>query len=122
MILADTSVWVDHLRRRDGKLAELLEAGQVLQHPFVIGEVALGHLRQRDMVIAALQDLPAASVATDQEVLQFIDDNALHGVGIGYLDAHLLAAVRLTTGSELWTRDKPLRRVAERLGVAAAMK
>lgn len=119
MILVDTSVWVDHLRAGDGTLSDLLATGRVLAHPFVIGELALGNLRQRNLVLATLQDLPRASVATEQEVLHFIDRHALFGLGIGYVDAHLLAAVRLTAAA-LWTRDKRLLGVAERLGVAAA--
>lgn len=117
MILVDTSVWVDHLRAGDKALAELLEAGMVLAHPFVIGELALGDLRQREVVLSALADLPQAGVATDREVLHFIDQHTLFGRGIGYVDAHLLAAVRLSTGASLWTRDKRLHTVADRLGL-----
>jgi predicted nucleic acid-binding protein len=119
MILVDTSVWVDHLRRDDTRLAGLLDTGGILSHTFVIGELALGDLRQRDLVLATLQDLPQASVATDREVLHFIGRHALFGLGIGYVDAHLLASVRLTAGATLWTRDKRLLGVAERLGLAA---
>ncbi|MGA7490514.1 MAG: PIN domain-containing protein [Xanthobacteraceae bacterium] len=119
MILVDTSVWVDHLRVGDNMLAELLETGRVLAHPFVIGELALGHLRQRDFILTALQDLPRASVATDQEVLHFIHRHTLFGSGIGYVDAHLVAAARLTAAATLWTRDQRLLGVAERLGLAA---
>jgi predicted nucleic acid-binding protein len=120
LILVDTSVWVDHLRASDKTLAALLETGQVLAHPFVIGELALGRLRQRDIVLAALQDLPQASVATDLEVLQHIARHALDGLGIGYVDAHLLAAAALTTDARIWTRDKRLKAAALRLGVAMA--
>ena len=118
MILADTSVWIDHLRRNDPKLAEKLDANQVLTHPFVVGEIALGSLRQRQTILAALQDLPQAAVATHPEVLRFIDEHALHGKGIGYVDAHLLAACRLTPGASLWTRDKTLGGMASQLGLA----
>ena len=117
MILVDTSVWVDHLRAGDRTLAGLLDSGSVLSHAFVIGELALGDLRQRDLVLATLQDLPQASVATDREVLRFIGQHTLFG--LGYVDAHLLAAVRLTADAALWTRDKRLLGVAERLGLAA---
>ena len=120
MILVDTPVWVDHLRSGDKKLAGLLDAGRVLAHPFVIGELALGNLRQRDLVLDALRDLPQATVATDREILHFIDRNTLFGLGIGYVDAHLLAAARLMAGTSLWTRDKRLHDAAERLGMAAA--
>jgi hypothetical protein len=119
VILVDTSVWVDHLRKHDRTLAELLDAGRVLTHPFVIGELALGNLQQRGLIVDALRDLPRAGVATDREVLRFIDQHALFGWGIGYVDAHLLAAARLTAGTVLWTRDKRLSRVADRLGLAA---
>jgi predicted nucleic acid-binding protein len=118
VILVDTSVWVDHLRTGDQMVAELLDAGRVLVHPFVIGELALGHLRQRRMVLNSLRDLPQADIATDQEVLTFIEGHALAGLGIGYVDGHLLAATKLMAGASLWTRDKRLSEVAERLGLA----
>jgi predicted nucleic acid-binding protein len=121
MILVDTSVWVDHLQRGDTALSELLTASRVLAHPFVIGELALGSLRQRDMILGTLQDLPHARVATDNEVLHFIGDQTLYGIGIGYVDAHLLAAVRLTPGASLWTRDKRLLDASMRLGIAASL-
>ena len=120
MILVDTSIWIDHLRVRDDRLAQLLEAGQVLAHPFVTGELALGNLRNREEVLGALQDLPQAGVATEPEVLRFVGDKGLFGLGIGYIDAHLLAAVLLTPGSRLWSRDKRLLAASSRLGVAAA--
>jgi predicted nucleic acid-binding protein len=120
VILVDTSVWVDHLRKGDQALARLLDSGMVLTHPFVNGELALGNLRQRDFILTALQDLPRAVVATEQEVRQFIAQHTLAGAGIGYVDAHLLAAGRLTAGATLWTRDKRLLGVAQRLGLASA--
>jgi predicted nucleic acid-binding protein len=119
VILVDTSVWVQHFRDRDAILAELLERGAALTHPFVIGELALGNLRQRELVLRMLSRLPAASVATNAEVLGFIDRNALFGRGVGYVDVHLLAATRLTAGSQLWTLDKRLNDVAVELGMAA---
>ena len=118
MILVDTSVWIDHLRAGDDALANFLNTGRVLAHPFVTGELALGNLRQRDLVLDALSDLPQARIATDKEVLHFIEQHTLFGLGIGYVDAHLLAAVRLTAGALLWTRDKRLHEVADRLGSA----
>jgi len=119
MILVDTSIWIDHLRASDQQLTQLLEAGQVLAHPFVIGELALGNLRNRDAVLGALQDMPQAAVATEPEVLRFIGEKGLFGLGIGYIDAHLLAAVLLTPGSLLWTRDKRLLAASSRLSIAA---
>jgi predicted nucleic acid-binding protein len=119
MILVDTSVWIDHLRAGDEQLTQWLGAGQVLVHPFVIGELALGNLRNRDTVLSALQDMPHAVVATELEVMRFIDQKGLFGLGIGYIDAHLLAAAMLTPGSLLWTRDKRLLAASARLGIAA---
>jgi predicted nucleic acid-binding protein len=119
VILVDTSVWVDHLRRGDPLLSERLATAQVLVHPFVIGEIALGHLRQRRLVLSMLQDLPRAVVATEWEVLDFINRHALYGCGIGYVDAHLLAAVRLSAAAGLWTRDKRLGEAARQLNLTA---
>ncbi len=98
MILVDTSVWVDHLRFGDEALAGLLETGRVLVHPFVIGELALGNLRQRHVILGYLRDLPQVAVASSGEVLQFIERHDLAGLGIGYVDAHLLATTQLTPG------------------------
>ncbi|WP_374328668.1 type II toxin-antitoxin system VapC family toxin [Azonexus sp.] len=117
MILVDTSIWIDHLRQRDERLSKLLNQGRVLAHPFVIGELALGSLQNRVVILGALQDLPQAPVATEGEVLSFIQKNALYGMGIGYIDAHLLAAVRLAPGTALWTRDKRLLAAATSLGL-----
>jgi predicted nucleic acid-binding protein len=119
VILVDTSVWVDHLRVGDKRLAALLDSGKVMAHPFVIGELALGNLKQRDLVLESMQDLPQAGVATDDELLHFIGAHALSGLGVGYVDAHLLASVRLSEGTTLWTRDKRLLAVASRLTLAA---
>ena len=118
MILVDTSVWVDHLRRTDAGLVALLERSAVVMHPFVVGEIACGTLRDRKLVLELLQDLPAAVVATDDEVMQFIERHALYSKGIGYVDVHLLASVALTGGTRLWTRDQRLRRAAAALGFA----
>jgi predicted nucleic acid-binding protein len=118
VILPDTSVWVHHLRAADKALIELLEGGRVLGHHFVIGELALGNLRQRDLVLDTLHGLPPASVATNDEVLQLINRDALYGTGIGLVDAHLLASVRLTQGAVLWTRDKRLHGTAAKLDIA----
>ena len=117
MILVDTSVWVHHLRSVEQTLVWLLEGGLVLGHPFVTGELALGNLGQRDAIVSDLLDLPQAAVATTEEVLQFINHHQLYGMGIGYVDVHLLASVRLTAGASLWTRDKSLHTAAETLGL-----
>ncbi|WP_418316184.1 type II toxin-antitoxin system VapC family toxin [Piscinibacter sakaiensis] len=118
MILADTSVWVDHLRRGDPGLVELLERTAVVMHPFVVGEIACGSLRERVAILELLQNLPAAAVAEDDEVMQFIERHVLYGKGIGYVDVHLLASVKLTDGARVWTRDMQLHRVAASLGCA----
>ena len=110
------------MRSGEAALVALLDANLVLTHPFVIGELALGNLGDRRAVLTALLDLPAAVVARDSEVLEFIDRHALFGRGVGYVDAHLLAAARLTAGATLWTHDKRLRHVAEALRLAAAPK
>jgi predicted nucleic acid-binding protein len=120
LILVDTSIWIDHLRADNAALKRLLDVGRVLMHPFVIGELALGRMRQREMILAALSDLPRAELATDTEVLGFVDREALFGRGIGYVDAHLLASTRLSAGATMWTRDARLRSVAEKLGLAMA--
>jgi predicted nucleic acid-binding protein len=107
------------LRLGDCTLARLLNTGQVLAHPFVIGELALGSLRQRQLIQETLHDLPRAIVASDEEVLHFIGAHGLFESGIGYVDAHLLAATRLTARATSWTRDKRLSVAADRLGLAA---
>ena len=118
MILVDTSVWVDHLQRGNPQLAQYLDRREVLAHPFVLGELALGSLRQRTQVLEALSQLPMARTAADGEVLGFIARESLFGKGIGYVDAHLLAAVRLTPGSWLWTLDQRLQAAASALELA----
>jgi len=118
MILVDTSVWVDHLRRGDGHLATLLNEERVIVHPFVVGEIALGSLRHRDRVLQLLRSLPQAVIASHDEVLRMVSRLGLHGRGIGYVDAHLLAAVRLTGTSSLWSRDRRLDAMATDMGAA----
>lgn len=116
MMLVDTSVWIDHLRYGDAGLMAALLADQVQMHPFVLGELACGNLHTRAEVLSLLQALPAIPVNTEHEVLFFIDQNKLMGRGIGYVDAHLLAAARLAD-TVLWTRDKRLHAVATELGL-----
>lgn len=121
MILVDTSIWIDHLKNSDGHMKALLMAGQVLMHPYVHGELALGTMKNRAMILEDLRNLPACLVATDDEVLAFIDQHKLNGAGIGLIDVHLLAGVKLTQDATLWSRDRNLRLAAERLGIAAHM-
>ena len=118
MILADTSVWIGHLRAADPKLVRLLEQGRVLAHPFVVGELALGNLRHRREFLEALKQMPMATSSREDEVLTFIDAHSLHGLGLGYVDVHLLASTRLTAGAKLWTSDRRLSEAAGGLGVA----
>jgi hypothetical protein len=98
-------------------LTRLLNTGRVLTHQFVIGELALGNLQNRNIVLSTLQNLPQACVASDKETLHFIESHALFGTGIGYIDTHLLAAARLSPGTLLWTRDKRLLAESIRLGL-----
>jgi predicted nucleic acid-binding protein len=117
MILVDTSVWIDHLRTGDDTLIIQLNGGQVLIHPLVLGELACGNLLNRSELMQLLKNLPQAIVAHDDEVLFFIEQKALMGRGIGYIDAHLLAAVALDGTSRLWTRDRRLRSIAGELAI-----
>jgi predicted nucleic acid-binding protein len=115
VILVDTSVWVDHLRSGIPELAARLEGGEVLIHPWVIGELACGNLRDRHRVLSLLQGLPMAPTASDPEVLSMLETHQLMGRGIGWIDAHLLASALLAHGA-LWTRDRRLAGIAEELG------
>ncbi len=107
MILVDTSVWIDHLRRGNTRLTEALEAGEVLGHPFVIGELACGTLKHRERILALLDELPQASLASHEEVLKVVETHRLAGRGLGLIDVHLLASA-LLEGAELFTLDKRL--------------
>jgi predicted nucleic acid-binding protein len=118
VILADTSVWIDHLRSGVPALAEALEQERVLVHPFVVGELACGNLRNRSEVLELLGNLPSMPTATDAEALEFIERRSLMGRGIGYIDVHLLAAVALAGTARLWTRDRRLAAAAAELNLA----
>jgi predicted nucleic acid-binding protein len=118
-ILADTSVWIDHFRRRDPVLARFLDRGEVVMHPFVIGELALGTASKIASLMDDLHDLPKAKAANNDEVLKFIAERKLAGSGIGYVDAHLLAAAALSPETFIWTRDKRLLAVAQSLALAS---
>lgn len=117
MILVDTSVWVDHFRRDDPQLRELLSRGQVLMHPFVRGELALGNLKPRSEILALLSDLPHATVAEENELMHIVESRKLMGLGIGLIDAHLLASA-LLDACQLLTRDRRLLTCAAKLKVA----
>ena len=118
MILADTSVWIDYLRSGDERMTALLADRSILMHPFVVGELAVGNLHPRGAMLAVLNALPSASVATHQEVLDFLENNKLFGRGLGYVDAHLLVSVRLTADAVLWAYDRRLHGIASQLGLA----
>lgn len=117
MILVDTSIWVDHLRRGDAALTDALDRGSVFIHPFIIGELACGLLGNREELLRLLQRLPAVPTATDTEALQFIEGHRLMGRGIGYIDVHLLTSAALSGGVRLWSRDSRLADVADALGL-----
>jgi predicted nucleic acid-binding protein len=112
MLLVDTSVWVNHLRKGDPRLQQLLMDDQILMHPFVLGEIACGSLHRRSSILGDLGQLPFALSAEHGEVLAFLEQHRLYGKGIGWIDAHLLASAALTR-CRLWTLDS-------RLGDAAA--
>jgi len=118
VILVDTSIWVDYLRSGNEALGALLGAGLVLVHPFVAGELALGVWPERNVVLRTLADLPRSEVATNGEVLGFIERHGLYGRGVGYVDVHLWAAAQLIAACELWTGDRRLYRVARSLDLA----
>jgi len=118
VILADTSVWVDHLREGNPRLTKLLVDAEVLTHPFVVGELALGQMGRRRDILSLLSELPQVESATHEEVLLFVERNRLEGTGIGWVDAHLLSAAALS-GARLWTTDRRLAATAVRLGLAA---
>ncbi|HEX4842992.1 MAG TPA: PIN domain-containing protein [Limnobacter sp.] len=116
-VLVDTQVWVDHFHHAEPQLMRLLHEGEVVMHPFIVGELALSNLEDRDRVLKLLGDLESVVVASPQEVLQLVGLRNLHGLGLGYVDIHLLASVLISPGTSLWTRDYQLLRVAKDLGL-----
>jgi predicted nucleic acid-binding protein len=118
VILVDTSVWVEHLRSGDATLGGELQAGRVLMHPLVIGELACGNLKNRRQILDLLARIPTAPEATHAEILEFAERHALMGRGIGVVDAHLLASAALAAPARLWTRDRRLATIASELDLA----
>jgi len=116
VILADTSVWVRHLRQGDSVLTRLLDENLLLIHPFVIGELACGNLLQREEILSHFETLPAAKISEHDEVMQLIKSKRLFGKGLGWIDAHLLASAALSH-AKLWTLDKALQRSSAALGI-----
>jgi len=117
-VIADTSIWIDHINKGHRELAVQLKRRRIALHPMIIGEVALGSIANRDQVLEELKALPQVAPASHAEIMAMIDWLDLANCGIGYVDAHLLAATRSLTNGQLWTGDKKLHAQAERLGVA----
>lgn len=117
MILADTSIWVDHLRNRDTQLETYLSRGQIVMHPYIIAELSLGSLRNRHGILSNLESLLEAKVAALHEVRHMIEAHTLYSKGIGLTDAHLIASCLITPGTQLWTRDAAMKRIAATLGI-----
>jgi hypothetical protein len=117
VILVDTSVWVDHLRRGNPQMVRLLELNMVFLHPGVIGELACGTLRNRAELLEHLSNLTQVTQASDVEVMAFLEHNKLYGRGVGWVDLHLLASA-LLTNCPFWTMDRRLSQIAFDLDVA----
>jgi predicted nucleic acid-binding protein len=118
-VLVDTSVWVDHFRKGEALLQDLLSSGQVATHPFIIGELACGHLSNRTEILKLLSELPLVAIASNEEVMHMIEKQKLAGKGLGWIDVHLLAS-SLLDHIPLWTRDRQLAAAARTLGIAGA--
>ena len=121
MILADTSIWIDHLRSENEEMRKHLQQGNIVMHPFIVAELALGSLRRRTETLALLDWLPQVRMPQLSEVRLMIEARRLYGTGIGLIDAHLIASVFVNSPTLLWTRDKPLRKLAENLGIDARL-
>lgn len=119
MILADSSVWIDHLRKSNVRLGELLSAGMIQTHSHIVGELALGSIRNRTEFLDSMVQLPLAVQASEGEVLSLVEQKQLYARGIGYTDAHLITSTLLTPGTSLWTRDRRLGEIADELGISA---
>jgi predicted nucleic acid-binding protein len=119
VILADTSVWIDHLRSPDPQMDRLLGAGRIAMHPFIVAEIALGSLHNRRRKLAAMDELYEVNVAELDEVRHLIESHALYSKGLGLTDVHLIASCMMSLGTQLWTRDKALATVAASLGIQA---
>ncbi|MGD9344600.1 MAG: VapC toxin family PIN domain ribonuclease [Candidatus Aminicenantes bacterium] len=117
MVLADTSIWVSHFRDKNPPHRSLLMEGQIICHPFIIGDLACGNLKNRDEILSLLEALPAATKASHEEIMRFIDRNQLMGIDLDYVDVHLLASARLSTAL-LWTKNKNLKEAADLLHIA----
>jgi hypothetical protein len=121
VILADTTIWIDHLRRNNPQMQQLLAGGQVIVHPFVVAEMALGSMRDRGKTLSDLDGLLMVNVAELSEVRHMIEARGLYSRGIGLTDAHLVASCLITPGTRLWTRDAALKAVAQAVGIDAGL-
>jgi predicted nucleic acid-binding protein len=121
LILADTSVWIDHLRLGNTEMHKHLDRGNIVVHPFIIAELALGSLRERTQTLALLDLMPQVKVARLSEVRLTIEARRLYSLDIGLIDAHLIASVFINPATLLWTKDKRLRKAAEALGIDASL-
>jgi predicted nucleic acid-binding protein len=121
MILADTSIWIDYLRQGEPLLTEQLNRDQVLMHGMVLGELAMGNFKNRQLLLRRWGALPFIQSATDAQVLQFLETHQLMGKGLGWVDLHLVTAVSLSVNVQLWTRDKRLKTIAETLNLASQL-
>lgn len=118
MILADTSIWVDHLRYLDLQLVSIIRDDRLLCHPFIVGELALGSLKHRRRTLDDLKSQRMCAIASEPEVIEMIERHELHSMGIGYIDAHLIASALLDGRAALWTRDRRLRQAAAKAGAS----
>ena len=116
MVLVDTSVWIDHLRKTSSRLAGLLDNGEVVIHPFIVGELACGNLANRKELLSLLHSLPAVERVEDDEILFFIEQHSPAGRGLGLIDVHLLVSSKVSE-HPLWTKDKRLAATAEEIGL-----
>jgi hypothetical protein len=121
VILADTSIWVDYLRgrnlRSNPEMEERLSRGQIVMHPFIVAEIALGSLHNRRKILDEMESLLEVKVAQLHEVRHMIEAHSLYSKGIGLTDAHLIASCLMTPGTQLWTRDSNMEKVAKALGI-----
>ena len=118
MIIVDTGIWIDQLRQPEHRLDELLLELRAMLHPYVLGELVLGSLPERESYLRSMKRLPRPRVARQHEVLRLIEAQDLYATGIGFVDAHLLASARLMPGAQVWSRDRRLQANAQRLGLA----
>lgn len=116
-VLVDTSIWISHFRNGNAQLQDLLMEGKAACHPFIIGELACGNLKNRQEILALLEALPKTTLAEHEEVLYYIELHQLMGKGLGYIDTHLLASTQLS-GMSLWTLDKNLKDSADELNLS----